>query len=121
VTATSCSHCDSADVRPSRHSRDLGSVGLHAYRCRACGGLFWLPQGRIEAVRVRWDKYFASPLGAAPREASATPLPTSLAGLGPAPVALGALDQPPDAPARETDLRALDTDLARRRSEVPPR
>ena len=62
----SCPHCDSADVRPSRHTRGLDRIGLHRYRCRACGGLFWLRRGRIEAVRARRREYLETPAGTAP-------------------------------------------------------
>jgi hypothetical protein len=109
----SCPHCDSADVRPSRHTLGLGRIGLHRYRCLACGGLFWLRRGRIEAVRARRREYLEAPAGTArPRTAA---LPFTLGRLDPAPDALGALDQPADSPAPPTDLRALDLDLARRR------
>ena len=104
----SCPHCDSADVRPSRHTLGLDRIGLHRYRCRACGGLFWLRRGRIEAVRARRRDYLEAPAGTAPpRRRTAAP-----------PVTLGGLDQPADAPAPTPDLRTLDLELARRRSET---
>ena len=141
----SCPHCDSADVRPSRHTLGLDRIGLHRYRCRACGGLFWLrgaDRGRARAAA----EYFEALSGAAPpgpRTAAlpvtlggvgpppATPgglgpppegpPPEALSGLGPPPEALSGLDRPPDAPAPPADLRALDQELARRRSQTLPR
>ena len=119
LTTMSCPHCDSADVRPSRHTLGLDRIGLHRYRCRACGGLFWLRRGRIEAVRARRRDYLEAPAGTArPRTA---PLPVTLGRLDPAPDALGALDPPPDTPAPVPDLRALDLELAGSRRETPPR
>ena len=128
LTTMSCPHCDSADVRPSRHTLGLDRIGLHRYRCRACGGLFWLRRGRIEAVRARRRDYLEAPAGTAPgreprpcrspsagstrrRTPSAYALPDTLDGR----------DQPADAPAPATDLRALDLELARRRREAQPR
>jgi len=81
----SCPHCDSADVRPSRHTLGLDRIGLHRYRCRACGGLFWLRRGRIEAVRARRREYLEAPAGTAP-------LPVTLCRPDQPPDALGALE-----------------------------
>jgi Zn-finger nucleic acid-binding protein len=117
----SCPHCDSADVRPSRHALGLDRIGLHRYRCRACGGLFWLRRGRIEAVRARRRDYLEAPAGTSPPRPRTAPLPVTLGRLDAAPDALGALDQPAGAPAPATDLRALDLELARRRRETQPR
>ena len=117
----SCPHCDSADVRPSRHSLGLHRIGLHRYRCRACGGLFWLRRGRIAAVRARRREYLEAPPGVAPARPRPAAVPTPQAVLGPPAEALSGLDQPPDAPAPVADLRALDQDLARRRTQALPR
>ena len=108
----SCPHCDSADVRPSRHTRGLDRIGLHRYRCRACGRLFWLRRGRIEAVRARRREYLETQTGGAP--------PVTLDELGQPPVTLGELDESANAPAPAADLRALDLELARRRREIQP-
>jgi hypothetical protein len=86
----SCPHCDSADVRPSHTSLGFDRIGFHRYRCRACGGRFWLRKGRIEA-----------PAEAAPGSLRAAP--ASL---------LGGLDGSPEPPgALATDLQALDLEL----------
>jgi hypothetical protein len=114
----SCPHCDSADVRPSL---GLHRIGLHRHRCRACGGLFWLRRGRIAAVRARQREYFEAPPGVAPPWPRAAAFPATHAVLGPAAQALSGLDRPPDAPAPVADLRALDQELARRRTQAPPR
>ena len=128
----SCPHCDSADVRPSRHSLGLHRIGLHRYRCRACGGLFWLRRGQVAAVRARRREYFEAPPGAqaalgpppatgAPGEPLVGPPPGAPSGLARPPESLSGLDGPPDAPAPVVDLRALDQDLVRRRTQALPR
>jgi hypothetical protein len=97
----SCPHCDSADVRPSHTSFGFDRIGLHRYRCRACGGRFWLRRGRIEAVRARRRDYLEAPAGAAPAGPRAA---------APA-ILLGGLDGSPDAPGLAADLQALDLEL----------
>ena len=97
----SCPHCDSADVRPSHTSLGFDRIGFHRYRCRACGGRFWLRKGRVESVRARRREYLDAPAGASPASHGAAPA-----------VLLGSLDGPPEpATGLATDLQALDLEL----------
>ena len=98
----SCPHCESADVRPSRHSLGLDQIGLHRYRCRACGGLFWLRGSRVAAVQARRRDYLeALPGVGSPR------------GREEGPAVLRGLESPPDTAALAIDLQGLDLELAR--------
>ncbi len=109
MTPIGCTHCHSADVRPSRHSLELGVIGLFRYRCRACGGHFWLRTRQVEAVRARRQEYLAAPPGTMPEGVAAAPRAPQ--------AALALLDEAPGAPAVPTDLRALDVEIARRRTD----
>jgi hypothetical protein len=104
----SCPHCGSADVRPSRRSLGLDRIGLHRYRCRACGGLFWLRGSRVEAVQARRRDYL-EPLPGMRLPRRRAKAPAAL---------LRGLDRPPDAAAPAIDLQALDLELARQRDDL---
>ena len=103
-----CPRCESADVRPSHGTLGLERIGLHRYRCRACGGLFWLRGSRVAAVQARRRDYLEAPAGTRlPRRRAEAP-----AGL------LRGLDVPPETPAPGIDLQALDRELARQREDA---
>jgi hypothetical protein len=100
MTETSCPRCGSDDVRLSHRSFGLDRIGLHRCRCRACRVHFWLLGRQLQAVVTRRRQDLEAPAEPA---VPARPLKDQFAA------------------ARPVDLDALDQELARKRSETPPR
>lgn len=62
TTVAGCPSCTSADIRPSRRPAPAAAtVGLHPYRCRACGERFWLRDSQVAAMNESRDRFLRDP------------------------------------------------------------